>query len=132
MAIIEWNNTFATNIKEIDEQHKILFDNLNKLNESIESDNSVEASAAVLNELYEYTIYHFNTEEEMLIYKKYPKLTEHKKQHEDFTYRILQFKSEFRRENIIDAKDFLEFLSTWLKNHTTTLDIEYAEYINKK
>lgn len=63
--IFPWNRNFETGIEEIDEQHKVLVDILNRLAWHFASDASRVTSDHVLDELLSYAAYHFKSEEKI-------------------------------------------------------------------
>ena len=62
MEFIKWDSSFETDIKIIDVQHKVLIKKVNQLYEFIE-DNSINRIYPLIDELLEFTDYHFETEE---------------------------------------------------------------------
>jgi len=63
--IFPWNRNFETGLEEIDEQHKVLVDILNRLAWHFASDVSRVTSDHVLDELLSYAAYHFKSEEKI-------------------------------------------------------------------
>ena len=68
MDIIDWDESFRIGVEQIDRQHKKLFALRNQLFESCCTENSVHAEKfhSILSELFEYTRYHFEAEEELM------------------------------------------------------------------
>ena len=61
---LEWNDIYSVNIKEIDSQHKNLFSLINKVQFSDkDKPNTKEEINKILDEMNDYAIYHFDTEE---------------------------------------------------------------------
>jgi len=92
--IFPWNENFNTGIKTIDEQHRKLVRILNRLatHVALEADEIVVNS--IFDELIDYTIYHFQTEE--AIWHKHlpddPLDIKHQETHKEFATKALQFK----------------------------------------
>lgn len=61
--IFPWNDNFATGIDTIDEQHRQLVDLLNKLSVHLAQGSDELTLNSVFDELTDYTVYHFTTEE---------------------------------------------------------------------
>jgi len=57
----EWDEKYSVNVDEIDEQHKKLVDLIKQLHDSLEDGSASETVGEVLNEMAEYTEYHFET-----------------------------------------------------------------------
>ncbi|MDX1553555.1 MAG: EAL domain-containing protein [Marinobacter sp.] len=61
--IFPWNSNFETGLKEIDDQHRVLVNILNRLAWHFASGSSEEDSSHLLDELLAYAAYHFEYEE---------------------------------------------------------------------
>ena len=66
-----WKMEFELGISSIDDQHKRLLEIGNRINELLinheEDDDNYDEIFTVIEELKDYTVYHFNTEEELFI-----------------------------------------------------------------
>ena len=65
--MFKWRDAYSVNVGAIDEQHKMLFKIGRELGDivSIEGDHFDEIMA-ILNKLKDYTVFHFNEEEEIM------------------------------------------------------------------
>ena len=91
MSLIIWNDSLITGIDMIDAQHKILINKVNKLQSCIQNENSFDNLSILLDELLEYTIYHFEMEEELFNDSKYSEKDSHLKEHAAFSNYIKGF-----------------------------------------
>ena len=86
-----------------------------------------------ISEMYNYTKYHFDTEENLLETYAYPDLEQHKLEHKKF---IEYLNSKNRLEIIANKKetvvDLLKFLASWIFNHINNSDFKYSSYIISK
>ena len=73
MTIFIWNDSYKTGVELIDRQHKKLVDILNQLDESLAERSGHQVLLNLLNELVEYTKYHFKAEEELMRSLEYDK-----------------------------------------------------------
>lgn len=62
MPLITWHNKYLIGIKELDEQHKILFSYINQLADAL-SQNKLNTAHGIFETLVAYATFHFNTEE---------------------------------------------------------------------
>lgn len=66
-----WKKEFELGISSIDDQHKRLLEIGNRINDLLinheEDDDNYDEIFMVIEELKDYTIYHFNTEEELFV-----------------------------------------------------------------
>lgn len=127
MARLEWKEQFDTGIDIIDTQHKRIVAYINQLDElkivhPLRPDPEL---GRVIAELIDYTMSHFIFEESLMEDAGYSFLNAHKKVHEHFTRRVLEFKARLQRgENI--AKEIHNVLTSWLVNHILNDDANYV------
>jgi len=129
---MEWNKKYELGIDVVDEQHKALFELVNTLHDSVVRGDEQHALAEILDELVEYTVEHFETEERKFEYYKYPKIEEHKKEHDDLVKQVVDLQTKFDNHDVTITYEVLDFLNDWLKEHTTNSDYEFAIFYNKK
>jgi hemerythrin len=130
MSKIEWDDFYSVNIAQIDEQHKGLVGMIGELQDAMSLGVAKDVLGKVIDNLIDYTIVHFNTEEELLRTHNYPETNQHLLEHEKLTERVLEFKSKFNNGGISTTIEFMEFLSGWLIHHIVESDKKYGEYIN--
>lgn len=131
MQIITWSDKFSIDVEMIDEQHRNLFNLVNKLHEHIDDGSSNQALSDALDALIDYTQYHFSAEEDYMFNTAYPRFEQHKAMHDTLTSQVLVFKKEFL-EGRGDARKFLEFLYHWLTKHIMDEDKKIGKYMNIK
>jgi hemerythrin-like metal-binding protein len=87
VPFLAWNDSFATKIEAIDDQHKGLFDLVNRLFDSMQEGVGNQAIRHVLAELIRYTMFHCAAEEAAMEACSYPALNKHRQEHEKLTAR---------------------------------------------
>lgn len=116
-----WNENFETGIDIVDKQHKHLVDLINNIAEHINlSTLDFKDMNFFLQEVIDYTIYHFNDEEKLMKKVKINKdfFSNHKKNHNTFIYTVKELASSINEENMLmNAKALLDFLINWLAFH---------------
>ncbi len=132
MALFQWTNDLSVNVKEIDAQHKKLVDLINLLHDSMKAGKGKDVMGKVLNDLVDYTVYHFGTEEKLFEKHGYPESQQHKKQHDDLTKQVKEVKSKFEAGQTTISVDVLNFLKDWLNNHIKMTDKRYSGFMNSK
>jgi len=132
MAFMEWSDQYLLGIPDVDEQHQRLFALVSRLHENVVSGEAQSAAGGILDELIEYTVEHFATEEKRFLAESYPLFDEHKKEHDRLTRQALELQEKFRANQITVTFDLLDFLSDWLKTHTTDSDLKYAQFARGK
>ncbi len=129
--IFPWNNQFNTGIEIIDSQHKKLVEILNKLARTVAFDSKEISINDALDELLDYTEYHFATEEAIWnSHFHYDALEEeHIAIHKNFTETINKLKLQLKESSINEiSQETLSLLSKWLASHILESD-RYMSYI---
>lgn len=122
---MEWNKIYITGIKEIDEQHKELFDTIVSL-KKIDL-NNVEISK-ILKYLVDYTVFHFSKEEEYMKSINYSEINEHKKIHDRFLSELQSIIFKFEKQGTLAKHELYLFLIKWLQGHIAIEDQKYVEF----
>lgn len=132
MAFIDWTEKSEVGVKEVDEQHQKLFEMLNELHQATVNGDEQSALANILNEMVDYTVYHFETEEKLFKKYDYPGYDEHKKAHDELTGQAVELLDKFRDGSATISFELLDFLHGWLLDHTTGLDKDMGPFLNEK
>jgi len=127
--LVTWNESYSVGLELIDNQHKELVKMVNSLFAGCKQ-GVVSADIAYLRTIskaLEYARIHFSDEEKYMSLVKYPKLEEHKKEHEEFVVEIKASMKLFE-EGKTEPIDMANFLKNWLLNHIAISDKQYAPY----
>lgn len=131
MAYFAWSDSFSVGNPLIDGQHKRLVELVDELFTAMKERKTNEVISKVLNNLAEYTIYHFNTEETLFVHSSYPKIEEHKKIHKEFVQKVQSWINDFTAGKTFISVEMLDFLTSWLINHIKGTDKEMATFVGK-
>lgn len=132
MPYIQWMDSFTVKVDVFDRDHKKLVEILNTLYDAIEERRSRENLDQILNELVDYTAYHFANEEEYMVKHNYPGLAAHKRTHGVFVDQVMEFKEKYEKgEATLDLK-LMDFLKEWITNHILRLDRMYSAFFNNR
>lgn len=140
MVFCEWDDSYSVAVPEADRQHRRLFALINQLHEAM-SNTELEATidsavdemgtiAAVLDELIQYTLHHFSTEESHMRAGAYPERAAHEAAHRYFVERVRGFKRDFDNGGAIRSVEIIHFLRDWLDNHIRTLDKQLGAFLS--
>lgn len=129
--IFPWNDHFETGLAMVDQQHRKLLALLNHLATNIAFNADIHSLNTIFDELTDYTLYHFKTEE--AIWHQYlpnePLEHNHQTIHEEFIATALRFKAEQHHKPVMKlAREALEYLAKWLASHILESD-KYMAYI---
>lgn len=126
MYAIRWNETYSVGNSMIDSQHQELFRLLEKLLGFYTED-----IPGVLQELEEYTHYHFDFEESVLENIGFPDLPDHKAEHVRFKEKLRSLQVELD-EGTLSIRMVFTMLSEWLLNHILIVDKRMTPYLNQQ
>ena len=127
MPIVEWNISFLLGIHEIDQHHRQLVQLLNKTYDEFREGINIKQS--VVEELVDFATDHFACEESLMTETSYPKLAEHKEEHELFACRVLEFQKN-HKHNSNNSVDLLWFLCNWVTHHIRETDAEFGRFVD--
>ena len=126
--LIEWSDQLSVGIEEIDEQHKVLVNLANELNDAIINLHGREKSVSILNELIEYTRIHFAVEESLMRILDYPGYEAHKIVHEELFKHVIQLQTKVESGKTSIGFELMHFLKNWLTKHIMEEDMEYSSF----
>ena len=132
MSKIVWSDELSISNLKIDDQHKKLIDIANNLLQAIHNNASKKEFSTILHDLREYTVSHFNDEEEYMKSIGYPNLNQHVEEHQQIKRKVKDFQhSVFLGENV-DKNLLREMLKNWLIEHILNCDLQIKEFINSQ
>lgn len=129
--LINWGDVYCIGNEEIDKQHKKLVDIINKLYTAFLRAEANQAVSLILEEMVDYTKYHFAYEEGLLKKISFPTLTEHIALHQKFVKRTQEFIQEHKQNSGVLSYDIMNFLRKWLMEHIADEDRKYVGYLLK-
>jgi len=124
---IQWIEEYSLGIKEIDDQHKILFDIIDELYQSILTMKSQDILSSTIGKLIGYAEFHFATEEKYFKEFHYEGTDEHIAQHQGFIQEVNNFKEKLNdRTDNLDI-EIVDFLENWIVGHLGDEDRKYID-----
>ena len=124
--MLKWKDEYSIGIELIDDQHKRLFEIGNSAYELLRNDFCVDKYdkiTEIIEELRQYTVFHFETEEEYMLEMKYIGYFEQKKEHDAFIKKINAVNlKEVDEDQDKYIEDLLEFVFNWILNHILKKD----------
>lgn len=128
---IEWDDKYKVDIIEIDAQHKKLFAIYNNLVEAMFQGVGIKELGNALNELFDYSVVHFMTEEGYMEKYRYSEIENHKAAHKAFRERFYILHKEFSEGKPVLTAEVVEYLRDWLKQHVLNVDQRYATHLKR-
>lgn len=129
-----WKKELELGITSIDNQHKKLLEIGNRINDMLfvhdDGDDDYDEIMKVIEELKDYTVYHFKTEEDLFIKYNYSEFDQHKKEHDGFIEYINSINFNAIDENqILFLKELLKKIVNWVFHHIITTDYMYKDFL---
>ena len=132
-----FSEEYVMGIEELDDQHRHFFQLLDKIAEAtpdlyrpLEED-EVDAVIDVIDEMRDYALFHFRTEESMMKEADYPGLTEQKREHNRFITDVIRMEAELMNGSAMPAVKIRTFMHDWYRDHILSLDKPFSEFLNK-
>ena len=129
--LISWSSRLALGVNEIDRQHRKLMDIINALYGAMRAGKAQSTLASLLDELAEYTVYHFNNEEKYFDRFRYAETAEHKRAHEKLKGQVMEFIGQFKSGRAEVSMDLMDFLKDWLTSHIMKTDKRYVPFMKE-
>ena len=129
----EFTKEYHTGIDFIDEEHAKLFEIANRAYDLLTNQfvtDKYDAIVAVLEELRDYTKYHFNHEEEYMKSINYSKRFSQLHQHTQFINKLESYNlKEIDVNQQEGLLEILDFLALWLQSHIKGMDKKIGEAV---
>ena len=133
MPFVEWEARYLVGVEQFDVHHKHLVDLLNGAHEIFVSKRVQDGELQrILEDLTEYSNYHFSLEENWMVQVGFPKYKEHILEHKRFIYKLYEFNRQFKDDRAHLTLEIVSFLRRWLLDHILNADAEYAAFIRKR
>ncbi|MBN1398162.1 MAG: hemerythrin family protein [Bacteroidetes bacterium] len=132
MRFLEWEDSYNIGVKEIDIQHRGLFDIVSRLFTSRNYQTEGKYFIATLSQFIDYTKVHFATEERYMREAEYPKLDAHQKEHNEFLSEVIELARDCENKVPGIEQKILDFLKSWYIKHILGTDRDYQKSFMEK
>ena len=125
-----WSRDYETGNETVDDQHKEIFRLVQMVLDAESFNGRREKIDTALKFLSEYAVEHFAAEEALMIECVYPEYNEHKLQHDNFVFDVVEFMGRFVEEGstLTVSETINNFVVVWLKEHIMGSDKAMASY----
>lgn len=128
MKELIWDEKYAIGVEEIDRQHMEFIKLLRRFNIGIQKGIPVAVQSRILQELVKYADYHFTSEENLMIFTRYPQLGFQQSEHSKLLNSLDRRVDGYKRAPD-HAEQLSDFLYDWFVGHTQIEDRKFADYI---
>lgn len=129
--MLKWKDDYLLGIDKIDEQHKELFRIAESAYSLLKSDYFVDKYnkiVEIIEELREYTIFHFQEEQKYMMSINYKRFFAHKIEHDDFIEKLNKVDlADVDSNQDKYIMDLLEFVVNWISEHILGTDFKILE-----
>ena len=131
MALLNWTKeAFGTSVTVADDEHKVIFDMTNALNDAVAAGNRADVGQK-LDALIAYVAGHFKTEEDLMNAHGYPDAVAHKAKHDELVNTCLDVQKKFHAGETEITADTCVFVKDWLYDHIPNIDKRYGPFLNE-
>lgn len=132
MEPIEWSDKYSVGVRELDEQHRQLFDLLGMLRQAILRGDDVDSLALILQGFIDYAVGHCTHEEHLLRRHGYADIEAHRMEHSHLLHMLSEFREDLRDGHNDLAERLHQFVMHWLESHVSHTDKRYSEFLNAR
>lgn len=130
---LQWKESYNTGVPLMDKQHRKLVDLINQLFQCMKDGGDRMVVAGVVDELVDYTVSHFRSEEDVMAKHHYPELEAHKQVHVNFVNQVAEYAGKIKSGERLAPADVFKFLKNWLVDHIEKQDRDgYGTFISAK
>ncbi len=124
-----WNQVYTIGNESVDDQHKKLFSILNDLVDAIKTKKAKDILDKTIEELSNYTFYHFSAEEDYMEKIGYPELEDHKTFHKDLIEQLSDICNRIYGGHIDSTDELYRLLKDWIINHILNEDLKIKLFL---
>ena len=134
MAII-WEKAWDIGHAEIDKQHRYWIEIFNRLEDSFLNGSSANMNALqqeTLQQMLDYSEYHFKTEEKLMSAERYTGAAEHWRLHKNFKNVLYEKLRNLKEEGMILNSELLQLMKNWLERHILVEDRKFVVFLEAR
>ncbi len=126
MRHIIWKQEYSLGISVIDNQHKQFLELMDQAYEAFYKNESKEQLSVLIENLRDYTLLHFSTEEKYFKLFNYDGENEHVERHLQLKEELIGLTKKFEAEGPDVVPALIDFLENWLVGHLSIVDRKYV------
>jgi hemerythrin len=128
MKKICWKNDYSVGVEKLDNQHRWLFEIINR----VAAHREAETAEDTLAEMVRYAKEHFTDEEKLMRQYGYPGFATHEKHHAYFIDTTAELSLGMLNNKQATLDEIAEFLNVWLTTHVLREDMKYKDFFKAK
>ena len=132
-AIIEWDDSFLIGIEELDYEHKVLINDINRLHLELARQDKKSEIEKCLGDIYARMQAHFALEEHVMKEHQYRFYDEHKREHEKLLDGYTEYMMQILNDKVVSFSNPIEdTLTYWVVNHIRNSDKKMSLMVQEK
>ena len=132
-ALFKWDESFLIGIEELDHEHKVLIDDINRLHEELARQEEKSEIEKCLGDICARMQAHFALEEHVMKEHKYEFFDEHKREHDELLDNCTEYMLRFLNDTGTSSSTPIEdSLKGWVMNHIVTSDKKMSLMIQEQ
>jgi hemerythrin len=128
-VLMAWGPSLSVGVPFIDNEHQELLRIANDLHDAMSTGKGQAMLRSVLEEMADYTKYHFAHEEAAMAENGYPGLQEHRAKHADLLIMVGGLQARLRSGDACLTVEVFEFLRNWLTGHIQGSDRAFGTWL---
>lgn len=132
VTYFKWADDLVIDNGPIDADHHRLVDLVNALHTATSQGEGKQVVGEILDQLIAYSQQHFRREEQIMEIAKFPKLEEHKAEHQELTDKVIALQQKYNDGSITVATQLSSLLRDWLSLHMRRSDRELHAFEESK
>jgi hemerythrin len=130
---IKWDDSFLIGIKELDYEHKVLINDINRLHLELARQDEKSEIEKCLGDIYARMQAHFALEEHVMEEHRYPFFDEHKREHEKLLDSYTEYMMQILNDTVVSYSSPIEdALKHWVMNHIINSDKKMSLMVQEK
>lgn len=130
--LIVWGDQLKVGLPLIDNQHEQLIALANQLYLAMKAQRGREVLNQLFVDLANYTIWHFDTEEKLMLENGFPNAAAHFHEHAELKRTVSELGKKAKHKQLEVTLETMNFLRDWLSRHINHTDRRLAEFIIAK
>lgn len=130
MPYLAWSDDLDTRIPELDAQHRVMVDHINRLQAAAAS-GEPEQLLAGMDGLIECLRQHFIFEEKVLKMIDFSGFDDHSQTHEAILERLREYRVRMETASIAEAEELIDTLGPWVVDHIRHDDLDFGPTVRE-
>jgi hemerythrin len=132
-TLFKWDDAFLIGIEELDHEHKLLIEDINRLHEELARHDEKSAIEKCLGDICARMQAHFALEEHVMKEHKYKFFDEHKREHDELLDSYTEYMAQFLNDTAgFSSNPIEDNLKHWVINHIVTSDKKMSLMVQKE